>query len=244
MKSLITIGIVLAAVGLATAPAWSASGPPPGSYLQSCRNVYLDSSTGKPKVYADCPDHQGRYHHSGTQYMKCGGDIANQDGALACVQPGSGPGPAPEPGPGPIGGMPAGSWQQSCRQPALNGSMLTAACLRGSGGYSLSSLDIRSCGGGPVGNRNGNLFCEGGAPGGQGAGQGNDQGNEQGGGQQGNEQGGQSNGQGAGQGSAQGAGQGMGGSGQPMSAGGGMPAGSWQRSCRAPHLAEGVLTAN
>ena len=94
MKSLITGGLALAIAACIVAPAWSASGVPQGSYLQSCRNVYLDSSSGKPKVYADCPDRQGNWHHSGTQYMKCSGDIANRDGELGCVGQGSGPGPS------------------------------------------------------------------------------------------------------------------------------------------------------
>jgi hypothetical protein len=160
MRPLIIAGFALAVVTIVAAPAEAAKFPP-GSYLQSCRNVYLDSSSGKQKLYAECPDQQGAWQHSGMQYQKCSGDIANQNGKLICA------GQAPSGAQGPSNGggaaaLPAGSWQQSCRSPQLNGSMLTATCLRGGGGLNFSSLDIRACGGGPVGNRNGNLFCEGG----------------------------------------------------------------------------------
>ena len=159
MKPLASVAPFLGFALLLAAPAEAAK-LPPGSYQQSCHNAYIDSSGGKMKLYAECPDHQGRMQHSGIQFMKCSGDIANQDGELGCVQGASGGGPnsgGQNNGPAGGGGLPAGTWQQSCRDPQLNGTMLTATCLRGSGGSGESSIDTRACGGGPVGNQNGQL---------------------------------------------------------------------------------------
>lgn len=262
MKPLASTALVLGFAVLLAAPAEAAK-LPPGSYQQSCRNAYVDSSSGKARLFAECPDRQGNMHHSGVQFMKCSGDIANLNGELGCVQGASAGQNTGGQNNGPGGGLPAGSWQQSCRDPQLNGTMLTATCLRGSGGSGYSSIDTRACGGGPVGNQNGQLYCEGGQPSNQGnanapgspgteQGAGGGQGN-MGGGQQGNS--GQGNaGQGnAGQGNAgnnqgdQGNGGGQGnaaGQGAPDASASGMPAGSWQQTCRGPHLSESVLTAN
>jgi hypothetical protein len=260
MKPLASVVPLLGFALLLAAPAEAAK-LPPGSYQQSCHNAYVDSSGGKMKLYAECPDHQGRIQHSGIQFMKCSGDIANQDGELGCVQGASGGQNTRGQNNGQAGGggrLPAGTWQQSCRDPQLNGTMLTATCLRGSGGSGYSSIDTRACAGGPVGNQNGQLYCEGGQPSNQGnANAAGSSGNQQGtGGEQGNMGGGQqgNTGQGnTGQGNAgndQGndsGGQGQGnaaGQGAPNASAGGMPAGSWQRSCRGPHVSESVLTAN
>ena len=257
MKPLASIALVLGLAVLLAAPAEAAK-LPPGSYQRSCHNAYVDSSGGKMKLYAECPDHQGRMQHSGIQFMKCSGDIANQDGQLGCVQGASGGQNSGGQNNGPSGsggGLPAGTWQQSCRDPQLNGTMLTATCLRGGGGSGNSSIDTRACGGGPVGNQNGQLYCEGGQPSNQGnANAPGSAGTEQGtGGEQGNMGGGQqgTTGQGnTGQGNAgnnqdNSGGQGnAAGQGAPNASAGGMPAGSWQQSCRAPHLSESVLTAN
>jgi hypothetical protein len=188
------------------------------------------------------------------QYMKCSGDIANQDGELTCIgQAPSGGQAQGNGGPSP-GGLPAGSWQQSCQSPQLDGTMLTATCVRGGGGLNFSSLDIRACRGGPVGNQNGNLYCEGG-------GSTNQAGANQGGNQGGNNQGGDETGNAGGQAADTQGGQAadtqggqptttQGGQptntqgGQAANAGAGMPSGSWQRTCRTPHLSESVLTAN
>src|SRR5689334_18082863 len=140
MKPLASVASIFGFVLLAATG--EAAQLPPGSYQQSCHNAYVDSSGGKMKLYAECPDRQGRIQHSGIQFMKCSGDIANQDGELSCVQGASGGGPngggqnngGQNYGTAGGGGLPAGTWQQSCRDPQLHGTMLTATCLRGSGG--------------------------------------------------------------------------------------------------------------
>jgi hypothetical protein len=255
MKPLASVALVLGFAVLLAAPAEAAK-LPPGSYQQSCHNAYVDSSSGKAKLFAECPDRQGNMHHSGVQFMRCSGDIANQDGELGCVQGASGGGQN-NGAPG-GGGLPAGTWQQSCRDPQLNGTMLTATCLRGGGGSGYSSIDTRACAGGPVGNQNGQLYCEGGQPSNQGnanapGSPATEQGAEQGttgGGQPGNAGGAQGNtgnnqgNLGGDQGNTTGGQGNAAGQGATNASAGGMPAGSWQRSCRAPHLSESVLTAN
>src|SRR5689334_24274985 len=108
MKPLASVASIFGFVLLAATG--EAAQLPPGSYQQSCHNAYVDGSGGKMKLYAECPDRQGRMEHSGIQFMKCSGDIANQDGELRCVQGASGP--SQNNGSPGGGGLPAGTWQQ------------------------------------------------------------------------------------------------------------------------------------
>src|SRR5204862_302851 len=151
---------------------------------------------------------------------------ANRGGQLGCVQGASGGQNSGGQNNGPSGsggGLPAGTWQQSCRDPQLNGTMLTATCLRGGGGSGYSSIDTRACAGGPVGNQNGQLYCEGGQP--------SNQGNANAPGSPATEQGGE---------------QGTMGGGQPGNAGGAptLPPGSWQQTCTNPKVNGSVWTAS
>ena len=64
---------------------------------------------------------------------------------------------------GPIGPvtckMPNGSWQKSCKNGTLNGSILTATCPDTSGHSITSSLDLNTCAPGDVFNNLGHLGC-------------------------------------------------------------------------------------
>lgn len=62
----------------------------------------------------------------------------------------------------PSGGLPTGSYQQSCRGINLNGNMLSAQCTNNQGAPVFSSLDTNSCRGRDIANDNGYLRCEGG----------------------------------------------------------------------------------
>lgn len=57
--------------------------------------------------------------------------------------------------------QPAGSYRQSCREIEQRGPRLIATCRRIGGGWSETSIDLRSCGG-SVSNSNGQLVCDGG----------------------------------------------------------------------------------
>lgn len=57
-------------------------------------------------------------------------------------------------------GLPPGSYQQSCQNARMNGSMLSASCTAVNGAWINSSLDLRRCNqGADIYNRNGRLGC-------------------------------------------------------------------------------------
>ncbi|HTD37077.1 MAG TPA: CVNH domain-containing protein [Candidatus Limnocylindrales bacterium] len=58
------------------------------------------------------------------------------------------------------GYAPSGSSQQSCRNIRMSGGTLTASCPTGNGSYQTTSINPRSCRGGDIANRNGQLVCQ------------------------------------------------------------------------------------
>jgi hypothetical protein len=61
-------------------------------------------------------------------------------------------------------GLPAGSYQQSCRDFRMQGGTLTAVCRRANGrGDQATALNVTHCVG-DIGNNNGQLVCNGGRP--------------------------------------------------------------------------------
>ena len=63
-----------------------------------------------------------------------------------------------------------GSYQATCPEVYQNGPYLQGVCLNAFGQGVRTSLDLRSCGGGPVSNSNGRLTCRRGGYGGGGYG--------------------------------------------------------------------------
>jgi hypothetical protein len=63
------------------------------------------------------------------------------------------------------GGLPYGSYRQSCQNIKINGDTLSAHCQKVDGGGRNSSIDFRSCQGSEIINDNGNLRCGGGGSG-------------------------------------------------------------------------------
>jgi hypothetical protein len=57
------------------------------------------------------------------------------------------------------GNLPQGSYQSSCINASMNGSTLSASCTPPSGARIYSSLDVNTCNGADIGNRNGYLAC-------------------------------------------------------------------------------------
>ncbi len=111
---------------------------PAGSYAQSCRAVTWDGYY----LVAECQDQRGRWQDSVLDTRSCTGDIGNRNGALICNS-------AP---------LPAGGWAQSCRNGVMNGTVLTAECLRASGQWAMSSVDTAQCDL-PLANTDGQLTC-------------------------------------------------------------------------------------
>ena len=75
------MGVALVELTAAATPLWAA---PPGSYLQTCRNVQQD---GGNVLRANCDDGAGRLIRSTLDLAKCGrnADIANIRGRLRCA---------------------------------------------------------------------------------------------------------------------------------------------------------------
>lgn len=60
-------------------------GPPPGSYLRSCRDLRVDGNT----LYASCRTKDGNWRNTSLYFYNCTGDdlennMGNNDGRLAC----------------------------------------------------------------------------------------------------------------------------------------------------------------
>lgn len=61
--------------------------------------------------------------------------------------------------------LPPGSWQQTCRDGRLVGTVLEAECVGHNGDYNTADIDLRRCPNSPISNNNGRLTCgEPGAP--------------------------------------------------------------------------------
>lgn len=75
--------------------------------------------------------------------------------------PGGGYDRPPPPGHGGGGGGGArGSFRRTCQNIREDGPIVSADCPTVRGDYRQTSIDIRSCGRGRLGNNNGRLFCE------------------------------------------------------------------------------------
>jgi hypothetical protein len=60
-----------------------AVGPPPGSYLQTCRNLNVERNT----LYANCRRINDSWMNTSIDFYSCTGDgIANTDGRLTCAR--------------------------------------------------------------------------------------------------------------------------------------------------------------
>ncbi len=136
---------------------------PGGSYQQTCHDIRSDGYT----LSARCQRVDGGWNNTSLNYTGCRGEIINDDGNLRCGGDG---GYAPGYG-GWQGGLPAGSYQQTCRDIRSSDSTLYARCRRVDGGWNNTSLNYRGCRGEII-NDDGNLRCPEGGYGAPGAGYG------------------------------------------------------------------------
>ena len=121
---------------------------PTGSYAETCRNAVARDG----RLIAECRSASGRWVPTSLAYLDCEGDILNDNGRLACegVMPVR---------PQPVA-VPAGSYQQTCRNPGIAGDYLTAECQDAAGGYQPTSIPYRQCRG-DIANTGGQLACDG-----------------------------------------------------------------------------------
>jgi hypothetical protein len=148
----IAIALALCAGSLTQPVAAQQYGSPPGSWQGSCRNGRTYGGT----FSADCQANGGAYRHSSINLSQCrGGSVGNNNGQLFCESGNYRYGNGTWSG----GAMPQGTWQSSCRNAYMRGSILTASCTDGSGRYVRSSLNVSQCRRNSVANHDGRLSC-------------------------------------------------------------------------------------
>src|SRR5262245_11527413 len=116
MTRVLTLAALAAALFVAAPSAEARQSLPEGSYLDTCRNLYIEGDT----LYGECQDNRGKWKKtwiSGYQY--CDGDIVNNNGVLDC-RGGRRPDEA-EPAAPAEGGLPAGNWAKTCRDAVMDG---------------------------------------------------------------------------------------------------------------------------
>jgi hypothetical protein len=129
---------------------------PGGSYQSSCGNIY----TQGPTLFASCTAPNGArvFRRFNFTHFPRGADIGNNNGRLGCNGGGFRPGGGYRPGYG--GGVPQGSYLQSCRHVHVNGGQLIATCSAPNGQPVRSSMPLGACRhGGDIANNNGRLGC-------------------------------------------------------------------------------------
>jgi len=99
------------------------------SYTQTCKNI---KSHGD-ELEARCKNNNGDWQNTSLHdYRKCHGEVVNQDGALRCVA---------APLAGAVGGVPGGSYTQTCGQIEAKGDDLEANCSTRNGDMRHTKLD-------------------------------------------------------------------------------------------------------
>ncbi len=116
----------------------ASQGLPPGDYQRTCRDIRSDNY----RLDASCQRNDGSWNNTWLDYRSCGGSIVNDDGNLRCA-----------------GGVPSGTYQQTCRDIRTDGNRLEATCQQKDGGWRNTSLTNYSDCRGQIENDDGNLRC-------------------------------------------------------------------------------------
>lgn len=157
MSRFLTLAALAAALFAATPAAEARTNLPEGSYLDSCRNLYVEGDT----LYGECRDSRNKWKKTWISgYAYCEGDIINNNGVLDCAG-----GVRSEPSsPGPSRGrgdddLPGGNWSETCRDAVLDGYILRASCKDRRNTWRPTWIDLRQCKSGYVDNEDGLLVC-------------------------------------------------------------------------------------
>lgn len=141
----------LAAVALAVGSLGgkcAAQNVPSGTYQQSCKDIRVNGDT----LQARCEDNSRHWRTTElSDFYQCSGDITNVNGTLTCDRSQSNYGQT---------GVPAGSYQQSCRDIRRRGNRLEARCEDGNRNWNSTSLDNVDRCTSDITNVNGTLQCE------------------------------------------------------------------------------------
>lgn len=142
MKTSIVLASLMLLTGTALAQPWRGDAVP-------MRDGSTIISVG------DCLVQYGRRNERINNAQRCSeGDLREADRRMSG---GGRPGFGDRPGFG--GGMPSGSWMQSCRGGDMRGPVFQAECRNSDGRWNATVLDMRNCPSGNAENRNGSLVC-------------------------------------------------------------------------------------
>ncbi|WP_076867001.1 CVNH domain-containing protein [Bradyrhizobium mercantei] len=140
------IGLLKAAVCVAGYLTFQLSGyaeaQPAGSYQKTCRNSRIENNA----LLSSCRDKNGHYHDTSlAEISRCSGEVSNDNGSLRCSS---------------YGALPAGTYQQTCRNSRVDNDTLYGSCMDSHGGYHDTSLaQVSHCNGSSILNDNGTLRC-------------------------------------------------------------------------------------
>ncbi|HSK44805.1 MAG TPA: CVNH domain-containing protein [Candidatus Binatia bacterium] len=159
MRRIINYAIGTLLFVLAGASAGLAQSAPPGSYQQTCRDIGVRGDV----LTARCQDTGGNWRNAQMRDISyCNGDITNDNGALRCNSS-AGTYQGSDDGGGYYnqGGIPGGSYTQTCQDVRIRGNDLEARCQSTDGGWRTTRLSSFDRCGGDIANANGNLRCTG-----------------------------------------------------------------------------------
>jgi hypothetical protein len=141
MRYALVLAAIFAVLGTA-----QAAPVPPGSYLQTCRDITATYDV----LAATCRMRGGNWNYTTlTDYRDCDGDIVNKNGRLSCERESY---PDDD-------WLPRGSYQETCRRERVEDDTLTAECVDRNGRWRYTELQsFRSCRG-DIRNVNGMLRC-------------------------------------------------------------------------------------
>jgi len=117
-------------------------GLPPGDYQQTCRDIRSNNN----RLDASCQRNDGSWVNTWLDTSSCS-SVVNDNGNLRCASGSTSQ------------GLPAGDYQQTCRDIRSNGNRIDASCQRSDGSWANTWIDTSSCGGGSIVNDNGSLRC-------------------------------------------------------------------------------------
>lgn len=131
----------LAAAAFVFGSAAMAKAPPPGSYRDTCRDLYVEADT----LYGECKTAKGKWKKTWISgYEFCDGDIVNRGGILDCD--GGRKVDYSRPAPPPAkGDLPPGGWVNDCRDAVIDGYVLRATCRDNQGTWRPTWIDTRQC---------------------------------------------------------------------------------------------------
>lgn len=165
MRTMLFAGFVFSMVMAGGRTLFAQPGLPPGDYQQTCRDMRVDGA----RLDARCQTRDGGWHETSVDFRSCNGSIINDDGNLRCGggdyrgeynrdRDHDGDHDRDHERGWRNRGLPAGDYQETCRDMHVNGDRLEASCQKRNGGWRKTSLDFDHCNS-PIVNDNGRLKC-------------------------------------------------------------------------------------